>query len=103
MKNRGIVRRVDDLGRIVIPKEMRKELGVADGDPVEMLMTDDGMFVRPHPRASEIASYLRNLKKAVSDDVNLEKKEHEALLEKINEFEVMLKKFQRSTQQGNPQ
>ena len=38
MENRGIVRRVDDLGRIVIPKDMRRELGISDGDPMEMLM-----------------------------------------------------------------
>lgn len=101
MKNRGIVRRVDDLGRIVIPKEMRKELGVSDGDPMEMLLIDDGVLIRPYPRAGEISSYLRNLKAAVRDDSYLEADEHDALLEKINEFEDMLKKLQRSTQQGN--
>ena len=94
MKNRGIVRRVDDLGRIVIPKEMRRELGVADGDPMEMLLIDDGVFIRPYPRAGEISSYLRNLKAAVRDDSYLEADEHDALLEKIKEFENMLREFQ---------
>ncbi len=37
MKTRGIVRRVDELGRLVIPKELRREIGVMDGDEVEIL------------------------------------------------------------------
>ena len=36
MKSIGIVRRIDALGRIVIPKEMRKSLYLAEGDPVDI-------------------------------------------------------------------
>ena len=36
MKATGIVRRVDDLGRIVIPKEIRRTLRIREGDPLEM-------------------------------------------------------------------
>ena len=36
MKFTGIVRRVDDLGRIVIPKEVRKTCGIYEGDPLEI-------------------------------------------------------------------
>ena len=39
MKASGIVRRVDDLGRIVIPKEIRRSIGIKEGDPLE-LFTD---------------------------------------------------------------
>lgn len=43
-KPTGIVRRVDELGRIVIPKEIRKVLKLSPdgGDPMEMFLTDDG-------------------------------------------------------------
>ena len=37
MKATGIVRRVDDLGRVVIPKEIRKRMGIVDGEPDELL------------------------------------------------------------------
>lgn len=36
MKNTGIVRRIDDLGRVVIPKDIRRELGIREGDPLEV-------------------------------------------------------------------
>lgn len=36
MKATGIVRRVDDLGRIVIPKEIRRTLRIREGDPLQM-------------------------------------------------------------------
>ena len=44
MKATGIVRRVDDLGRVVIPREMRKQLGIREGEPLEIYLgeTADG-------------------------------------------------------------
>ncbi|MGG1879096.1 AbrB/MazE/SpoVT family DNA-binding domain-containing protein [Paenibacillus cisolokensis] len=44
MKATGIVRRIDDLGRVVIPKELRRTMGIDEGDPVEFF-TNDGRQV----------------------------------------------------------
>ena len=41
MKVTGIVRRIDDLGRVAIPKEMRKILNIKEGDPLEIFIEDD--------------------------------------------------------------
>ena len=41
MKETGTVRRVDDLGRIVIPKEIRRKLGIREGDPLEIFLHED--------------------------------------------------------------
>ena len=38
MKETGIVRRIDDLGRIIIPKEIRRTLGVREGEPLEIYL-----------------------------------------------------------------
>ena len=37
MKATGIVRRIDDLGRVVIPKEIRRTLRIREGDPLELI------------------------------------------------------------------
>ena len=42
MKSTGIVRRIDDLGRIVIPKEIRSRMEIKDGDPLELFLGDNG-------------------------------------------------------------
>ena len=39
MKATGIVRRIDDLGRVVIPKEIRRTLRIREGDPSQMALT----------------------------------------------------------------
>ena len=38
MKATGIIRRVDDLGRVVIPKEIRRSCRIREGDPLEIFM-----------------------------------------------------------------
>lgn len=45
MKATGIVRRIDDLGRVVIPKEIRRTLRIREGDPLEIFTDTDGMVV----------------------------------------------------------
>ena len=42
----GIVRHLDELGRIVIPKEVRKELELEVGMPLEIISFKDGIFIR---------------------------------------------------------
>ena len=41
MKTTGIVRRVDDLGRVVIPREIRRNLGIREGGPLEIFLHED--------------------------------------------------------------
>ncbi|MDD5952642.1 MAG: stage V sporulation T C-terminal domain-containing protein [Oscillospiraceae bacterium] len=45
MKATGIVRRIDDLGRVVIPKEIRRTLRIREGDPLEIFTDADGVVV----------------------------------------------------------
>ena len=40
MKATGIVRRIDDLGRVVVPKEIRRTLRIREGDPLQITLTE---------------------------------------------------------------
>ena len=42
MKATGIVRRIDELGRVVIPKEIRRQMRISDGDPLEIFTSPEG-------------------------------------------------------------
>ncbi len=48
MKISGIVRSIDELGRIVVPKEIRKRLDINCGDPVEILVENDRIILTKH-------------------------------------------------------
>ncbi len=45
MKATGIVRRIDDLGRVVIPKEIRRTMRIREGDPLQMTLTNEAVFI----------------------------------------------------------
>lgn len=66
MKSTGVVRRVDDLGRIVIPKEIRRTLRIRDGEELEIYV-DDGVVVLK--KFSNVAD-LENVSKKIIDVVS---------------------------------
>lgn len=45
MRVTGIIRRIDELGRIVVPKEIRKSMKIKEGDPLEFFFSSDGDIV----------------------------------------------------------
>ena len=45
MKATGIVRRIDDLGRVVVPKEIRRTLRIREGDPLEIFTDREGEII----------------------------------------------------------
>ena len=48
MRATGIVRRIDDLGRVVIPKEIRRNLHLKEGDPLELFVDHDNVVFRKY-------------------------------------------------------
>ncbi|MGR5965245.1 AbrB/MazE/SpoVT family DNA-binding domain-containing protein [Bacillus cereus] len=51
MKNTGMIRRMDDLGRVVLPKELRRSLDLVTNATVEMFVKDGNVHVRKRERA----------------------------------------------------
>ena len=55
MKATGIVRRIDDLGRVIIPKDIRKTMRIREGDPSQTTLTPfDGFCMAIHSLAKKI-------------------------------------------------
>jgi transcriptional pleiotropic regulator of transition state genes len=50
MKASGIIRNVDPLGRVVIPKEMRKVLDINEGDPIEIVKVNNDIILRKYSK-----------------------------------------------------
>lgn len=58
MNATGIVRRIDDLGRIVIPKEMRTTFRLREGDPLEIFINGDEIIFKKYSPVGEISLYI---------------------------------------------
>jgi AbrB family transcriptional regulator (stage V sporulation protein T) len=65
MQDTGIVRRIDELGRVVIPKELRKTLRIREGDPLEIYTNKDELIFKKYSPISAINSYAE----AVADGI----------------------------------
>lgn len=48
MKSTGITRKIDELGRVVIPKEIRRNLGIRDGESLEIFTDEDSIILKKH-------------------------------------------------------
>ena len=69
MKATGIVRRVDDLGRIVIPKEIRRTLRIREGDPLEIYTEKDGgVIFRKYSPMGDLQDFAAQICEAIGSN-----------------------------------
>ncbi len=62
MKATGIVRRIDDLGRVVIPKEIRRTMRIREGDPLEIFTNNNGEVIfKKYSPIGELNEFAENL------------------------------------------
>lgn len=67
MKATGIVRRIDDLGRVVVPKEIRRTLRIREGDPMEIFTAKEGEVVlKKYSPMGEMGSHAEEYAKAMA-------------------------------------
>lgn len=71
MKATGIVRRIDDLGRVVIPKEIRRTLRIREGDPLEIFVDREGeVILKKYSPISELGHFSTEYAEALYDSLN---------------------------------
>jgi len=67
LKATGIVRRIDDLGRVVIPKEIRRTLRIREGDPLEIFTDREGeIILKKYSPIGELGSFAREYADSLS-------------------------------------
>ncbi len=70
MKATGIVRRIDDLGRVVIPKEIRRTLRIREGDPLEIFVDREGeVILKKYSPISELGDFAKEYADALFDSL----------------------------------
>jgi AbrB family transcriptional regulator, stage V sporulation protein T len=68
MKATGIVRRIDDLGRVVIPKEIRRTLRIREGDPLEIFVDRDGeVILKKYSPISELGDFAKEYAESLAE------------------------------------
>ena len=72
MKATGIVRRIDDLGRVVIPKEIRRTQRIREGDPLEIFTTGAGEVIfKKYSPMGELAGFAAQYAEVLNKALNL--------------------------------
>ena len=61
LKETGIIRKIDELGRIVLPKEIRKSLGIKDGEDLEIFVRDRGVYLQKYSHLLNMTDILEPL------------------------------------------
>lgn len=93
----GLVRRVDDLGRIVIPKEIRKRLNITEGEPMMLYIENDCVTFKKYDFLKESRNATKktillysNCSDFVNEDTDLNAAKRLAVVEKLKEALTML-------------
>lgn len=70
MKATGIVRRIDDLGRVVIPKEIRRTLRIREGDPLEIFTDrEGGVILKKYSPIGELSDFSKEYAEALNASI----------------------------------
>ncbi|TCT18163.1 AbrB family transcriptional regulator [Melghiribacillus thermohalophilus] len=70
MKATGIVRRIDDLGRVVVPKEIRRTLRIREGDPLEIFVDREGeVILKKYSPINELGDFAQEYAEALFDSI----------------------------------
>jgi AbrB family transcriptional regulator (stage V sporulation protein T) len=67
MRDTGIVRRIDELGRVVIPKEIRKTLRIKEGDPLEIYTDKDELLLKKYSPIASMNGYAETVVKSLTE------------------------------------
>ncbi len=73
MKSTGVIRRIDELGRIVLPKEIRRNLGIREGENLEIFVEDDKVILKKYSKIKDFKEIINQICEIVTNvyDIHL--------------------------------
>ncbi len=86
----GAIRRVDELGRIVIPKDLRKAMGIATDTPMEIVAQDNAIILTKYEAVDNALTVVQHLRGVISL-ADYPKESLLAIIPAINHVEALLK------------
>lgn len=87
MKATGIIRKIDELGRITLPKEMRRVYDIKEGDPMEIFVDGDAICLKKYDTMTSQKDLLSRLKEKICEDAQPKSRKND-LLNKLAELEA---------------
>lgn len=89
MKATGIIRRMDDLGRVGIPREVRRALGIREGSTFEIYITDDGgvCFL---PYKDTLSDNVKSMKIKIENLYDFDYAKRNKILNLLNELDKLI-------------
>lgn len=90
VRSTGMVRRIDDLGRVVIPKDIQHKIGINEGDPFEIFVEGEAVIFKKYDAANDIKAAIESAKRVVSNDADISTEKSAAVIAKLEEAKRLL-------------
>ena len=101
MKATGIVRRIDDLGRVVIPKEIRRTLRIREGDPLEIFTDREGeIILKKYSPIGELGEFADSLAQSTGNIVCITDRDQVIAFAGAPKKDVLLKPISRQLEES---
>ena len=85
---KGFIRKIDKLGRICLPVELRRRENLQTDDKVEMIVTDDGLLMQKYEEGDKLMAAMSRLKEAIIKDSRIYEKLKDRYLERLDLLEA---------------
>ena len=66
----GVIRRIDELGRIVIPKEIRRSLRIKEGESLEILVDNENIILKKYSLIKNLNDFAQNITDSIKSFIN---------------------------------
>lgn len=94
MKNSGIVRKIDIHGRMVLPKDVRLHMGVADESLVEIILIEEGIIIKNYKPELDLVNHISLLERSIKGYINKHSDEKAIRIKKLlDEAMQLLKRY----------